>query len=289
MSDTPDTPSADAPAGEVHTVDHERTPPWPRWTEYLDVEALVPNPDNPKGHANKVIDESLDRFGYVEQVTIDERTGMLVAGHGRRERVLAAKTNGEEPPEGIVVTDDGVWLIPVGRGWSSANDDEALAYVVASNRTSEIGGWEKSLSAALAQVSTTSRSFEGIGYTADEFAALLPEQREPSSGELLARADVTIGDPVHKVNPLDQYRVGRHRLICADLMTEHHAWRRFLKDGVLFCPYPGPFIALGSAIPDDVTLLLVQPDPYIAGHVLDKWAAVYGDSEIEQLAAPVPA
>lgn len=112
-----------------------------RRTDYVPLDDLVPNPANPKGHDFETIDASVGRFGYVEPVVMDDRTGYLISGHGRRETLLAMRDRGESAPEGIGVQDDGTWLVPVSRGWASRTDTEATAALIALNRTTELGGW----------------------------------------------------------------------------------------------------------------------------------------------------
>lgn len=143
-----------------------------RWTEYMALESLLPNPANPKAHDNDLIDASIGRFGYVEPITLDERTGCLISGHGRRETLIAMRERGESVPEGVTVRDgDGAWLVPVARGWASRTDTEALAALVALNRTTEVGGWEeKALLDLLDQVTEMGGddALLGVGY--DEVA-----------------------------------------------------------------------------------------------------------------------
>lgn len=96
---------------------------------------------NPKDHDDDLIDASMGRFGFMEIPVLDERTGRLVAGHGRKGRVMAMRDAGAEPPEGVVVK-DGEWLLPVARGWASKDDDDAHAAGIALNRGAEAGGWK---------------------------------------------------------------------------------------------------------------------------------------------------
>lgn len=159
----------------------------PRWTEYVNVEELVPDPRNPKEHDHDTLDASLQRFGYTEPVMVDERTGTLVAGHGRRDLVLRARDAGAEPPNGVVVADDGRWMVPVARGWSSRDDDEALAYIVASNRLVERGGWaEELLVDALQVLESTDRMLDGVGYNAQEVEDMLAALTPPMTLEQMA-------------------------------------------------------------------------------------------------------
>lgn len=100
-------------------------------------------PVNPKSHHEASIEASITRFGYVEAITLDERTGRLVAGHGRLEDLRRREAAGEPPPDGITAHAKKGWLIPVQRGWASKDDAEAEAYLIASNRTTELGGWDE--------------------------------------------------------------------------------------------------------------------------------------------------
>lgn len=104
------------------------------------LDVLVPASRNPKGHAD-TIRTMIERFGYTTPIELDERTGRMVAGHGRLEKLVELKRdNAIEVPKGIVVDVDGEWKVPVLRGWASVDDDEAEAYLVGHNRSGE-GGW----------------------------------------------------------------------------------------------------------------------------------------------------
>lgn len=154
----------------------------PRWTAYMPVEAIARAAVNPKMHATSVIETSIDRFGFVEPMTLDERTGRLVAGHGRLDALLAADSDGETP-EGCVRGAGGELLAPVSRGWASRDDAEAEAYLIASNRTTEIGGWDpRALAPLLERVEATS-SLIGTGYTSTDLAALLERNAGPDAPE----------------------------------------------------------------------------------------------------------
>jgi hypothetical protein len=113
-----------------------------RRIEYVSVDSLVPADRNPKRHHLAGIASSMTRFGYTTPIEIDERTGKIVSGHGRVEALVQARQEGSEPPEGVQVDGKGRWLVPVTRGWSSRDDAEAMAYVVAANTLTEVGEWD---------------------------------------------------------------------------------------------------------------------------------------------------
>lgn len=110
--------------------------------KYLPLDGIIAADRNPKGHDIDGIDASMDRFGYMEPVLLDERTGRLVGGHGRIETLAAKRAAGEDPPEGIVIK-GGVWLVPVTHGWASRSDVDAEAALVALNHLTTKGGWDQ--------------------------------------------------------------------------------------------------------------------------------------------------
>jgi hypothetical protein len=106
---------------------------------------------------------------------------------------------GEDPPTGIRVDPLGDWLAPVTCGWSSANDQEAAAYLVADNRHTELGGWDNpELVDMLSGLNDYDPSLlDAAGYSAGELADMLklaePIDLDALGGEL--------GDP----DPVDMW------------------------------------------------------------------------------------
>lgn len=113
-----------------------------RRLEYQDLDTIEPAANNPKEHQINNVRASIDRFGYVAPMIVDDRTGRLVVGHGRLESLKARRDAGETPPEGIQTDDTGRWLAPVIHGWASRSDADAAAYLVLDNRQTELGGWD---------------------------------------------------------------------------------------------------------------------------------------------------
>jgi len=103
---------------------------------------------NPRQHDQDSIAKSVSRFGLVEVPVLDDRTGRLVAGHGRLADLARRKAAGDSPPAGVAAVDDD-WLVPVLRGWASTSDSEADGYLVASNEVGSRSVWEE---AGLAQI-----------------------------------------------------------------------------------------------------------------------------------------
>src|SRR5258706_13874230 len=80
--------------------------------EYLPLASLRPAPRNPKRHQIETVRASMGRFGYVSPMILNERTGRLVAGHGRLESLKKAKSEGKDPPSRVRVQGR-EWLVPV--------------------------------------------------------------------------------------------------------------------------------------------------------------------------------
>lgn len=69
-----------------------------RTIDYLPLDEIERATVNPKGHDKVGISASVERFGVVEILVVDERTGRLVSGHGRLDALLAAHAEGTPPP-----------------------------------------------------------------------------------------------------------------------------------------------------------------------------------------------
>lgn len=234
------------------------------------------HPENPKDHDIEGLTESFERFGFTVPILVDDRTGYIAAGHGRLETLETMRLALKEPPELVDVTADD-WMAPVIRGWSSKDDDELIAYVIADNRHTEKGGWINDKLTSLLERLEKGPGLAGTGYDGKDLKGMLDGIRDAaasvSDGSLLALADVTVGEPDHECQIGDVFRIGeRHVLVVADVMNGWRSWKPFLEGESIFVPYPGPYAALSERA-ELSPMVLVQPDPFLAGHLLDKFAA----------------
>jgi hypothetical protein len=148
----------------------------PRRLEYMDLEALQPHPDNPKAHDIPGIGKSMGKFGVVDPIVVDERTGLLISGHGRVESFRGLRDAGDTPPEGVTVAADGTWTVPVVRGWASKDDDEARAALVGLNQGTIAGGWvPDKLAMLLDDLAQNEDGLTGTFFTADDVDSLLAD------------------------------------------------------------------------------------------------------------------
>ncbi len=298
---------------------------------YLPVEEVVPAVRNPKGHADEAIVSSIRNFGFTEPILRDERTGRLVAGHGRlaalrrmEQRVkdgerltgpgMLDSDPGSDPrmarPRGVQLDPQGRWLAPVVHGWRSRNDEEAEAYIVASNRLVELGGWdERTLAEMLTSVAESDPGLlELTGYNADDLDDLIKnvtdwgdsgsdehddageagegdedeEEKARSDGSLLALADVSVDEPRHQVHRGEVWDVGPHVLFVLDPFTEWATYMPELQDeDDLLVWYPMPYAPLVERA-STRKFVMVQPDLYFAGHILDKYEAIAGAGSVSR-------
>jgi hypothetical protein len=99
---------------------------------------------NPKVHDIEAICDSIQRHGFKDALEYDsalnDGNGGIVAGNGRLEALLKLRDSGARAPRGIKATEEGDWLIPVQFGVSSQSESEGLAYLIANNNLSLMGG-----------------------------------------------------------------------------------------------------------------------------------------------------
>lgn len=266
----------------------------PRRLVYVNLSDLVPATRNARLHNLPDLLSKMERFGYLDPVIIDERTGRVVGGHGRMETLQEAKEAGLDAPEGVVVT-KGDWQVPTVQGWASRDDFEADAANLALNPSPNDPGYDPTILAEILGELAEVDALEGTGHDADDLQALLASieesteatkadgtPRETGTGGMLRLVDVTFGEPDHEVHHGEVWTLGRHRLVIAQLNTEHALWRDFLVDDVMFAPYPDPYITTTTAAKHQ--LLLVQPNVFLAGHLLDKHASAYPKDKIVRVA-----
>lgn len=98
-----------------------------RRIEYMRLDSIMGAEANPKLHAEDALDQSITRFGAAEVPLLDERTGRLVAGHGRIDAFRRLAASGAAAPNGVRVDPDGAWQVPIVRGWASKDDAEGKA------------------------------------------------------------------------------------------------------------------------------------------------------------------
>jgi ParB-like chromosome segregation protein Spo0J len=180
--------------------------------EQWPIENLVPYAKNSRTHSEEQVAQiaaSIREWGFTTAVLVDE-SGSIIAGHGR---VMAARKLGMASLPVMVAT-----------GWTDA---QKRAYVIADNKLALNAGWDNELLALeFSELQGMDFDLDLTGFTADEIAALMPEEIEPGKTDEDAVPEV----PVNPVTVLgDVWILGKHRLMCGD-STSIDAIDRLLAD-----------------------------------------------------------
>lgn len=240
------------------------------------IDSIRPWPENPRRGDIDAVARSLSKFGQQKPIVVHARPPDIPVVIAGNHTWHAAK---KLEAEGIAATA------------FTGTVEEANAYALADNRTSEMGTIDPELLLAITDqlpddlLRAASYEESDLDLMRQLAAGDAVDGSTPSDGSLLSLADVAVGPPAHVVKPGDIYRIGGHVLIVADIMTEWPLWSKWLTEGALFVPYPGPYAAL-SVKAENIPLLMVQPDLFLAGHLLDKYAAMKGEDSIEKVPAP---
>lgn len=179
--------------------------------EYRSLSSLKVAIRNPKRHQIDLVRQSMNRFGYVAPMIMDDRTGRLVAGHGRLESLLKAKKESKEPPFRVRVEGDD-WYVPVIRGVNFKNDREAEAYLLADNQTTILGAWDD---AELKQI------IDELGQL-DELTGTGFEERFQEQFAIASDDPTPLIDRAAELQKKWQtaqgqlWAIGPHRLLCGD-------------------------------------------------------------------------
>lgn len=211
-----------------------------RHLDYLPLDGIVRAARNPKAHDSQGIRRSLVRFGFTSPLLLDERTGRLVAGHGRLDVLIVLREQGDPPPSGVRVGADGEWLAPVMRGWSSRDDAHANAYLIADNRLTELGGWDSPLLLeVLADASAIDGLLEATGFTAADLERLIAEAGPEALAEPDDVPDV-MDDGPWTCEVGDVWALGPHRLVVGDI-TDAERWEALMAgDGPIGAVWTDP-------------------------------------------------
>lgn len=257
------------------------TEPWP-------IGDLLPYARNARTHSDKQVAglaALIQEFGWTMPILADE-DGEVIAGHGR---ILAAHLLGlTEVP------------VATAKGWT---EEQKRAYRIADNRLAEMSSWDEDLlKIEIGELQDLGADLTLTGFDLTSIEKLLAPPQQPigdadleeaegggegdgeQRGELLSRMSITIADPKHQPETGAHYLLGgRHHLFVAGVMRDWPVWSGALSEGAIFCPYPGPFALFGS-VPEKHPLVMVQPDTYIAGHILDRFAEAFGADSVRKVA-----
>lgn len=242
----------------------------------VDIDSLNPYPGNPRRGDIDAIAHSIEANGVYKPIVVQKDTNYILAGNHTWQ---AAKKLGHSQIDVV---------------WAEVDEATALRILLVDNASNDKATYDwPELKLMLDDLDDLS----GTGYTAadleditaktlEELAALDEadgdDDRAATTGELLDLVDVSVGEPQHKVKQGEVWKLGHHTLVVAKVMDEHHLWRSYLTDEVKFAPYPEPYFTTTDVARDNA-LLLIQPNPYLAGHLLDKHSSAFGADTVKKV------
>lgn len=231
---------------------------------------LQPHPENPNVANVAILEESLDSHGFYGALIVQESTGFVLAGN---HRLAALKAKGAEKVPVLVLDVD---------------DEEALRILRVDNESTRQGSNNQArLRVILERLSETGRGLLGTGHTKKGLESLIQQMEKEKSGNgsdasRLAQANVDIREPKFLPEEGSVWEIdGLHILAVMDVMTGHEGWSKFIhgRNDSIFLPYPGPFAAV-SEVAGEYRLVMIQPDTYIAGHILEQFENQMGEGKI---------
>ena len=141
-------------------------------SQHVPLDRLLPDSRNPKQHDPENIKRLVSRIqavGFTSPVLVDEKTGILCAGHRRRLALHWLRENSFPEPDGI----EPGWLVPARVG--SWTELQALQVLVGDNEDpAEISFDQTNLTALLAELDQHG-GLEGAGYDAARLDELIGE------------------------------------------------------------------------------------------------------------------
>lgn len=178
-----------------------------QYMEMVDPATLMPNPRNPNRHPKRQIEllaKIIKTQGWRQPVTVSNRSGFIVRGHGRLEAALLIGCK-----------------VPVERQ-DYASEAEEWADLVADNRIAELASIDNDeLAKLLAELDGLDMDMELTGYAGKALDNLLADIRihkVREDGFDPASAAASIKEPISKRG--DIWLLGRHRLMCGDTTVE---------------------------------------------------------------------
>ena len=157
---------------------------------------LKPYANNAKIHGEDQLEKlraSIREFGFISPCLIDGEKN-IIAGHGR---VMAAEQLGMKKVPCVYV--------------EGLTEEQRRAYILADNRLTELGGWDKDLvSLELEELRDTGYDITLTGFDIDDIIFEDVEDLDMS----LEEAEEY--ETTARVSKGEIYQLGRHRLMCGD-------------------------------------------------------------------------
>ena len=166
--------------------------------EYVPLGKLVRWPRNPKRHASEKLEKSFSRFGFTNPIIVDEKSGRIVAGHGRIDTIQKMKVLGLAPPDRVIKKNKD-WLLPIVRGVRFNNDKEAEAYLIADNQLTMAEGFDNELLGNM--MATFSKELLNVIGMNEDVIKNIQSQGDGANGKTGRLVDPDTGKPMDAKGP----------------------------------------------------------------------------------------
>lgn len=256
----------------------------------LPIAELHNHPENPRVGDVDRLAESLERFGQYRAIVAQQDGTILAGNHTYRAAVKLGWTHVAATRGTFTEAEADALLIADNRHSDlSTNDDPALLAIL-KRHEAEWDTWLAGTGFDVTDVSQVEAEVAALGLpdldgTAPDDPDADPGQADAGEerGSKLAIVDVTIDEPKTLLERGAQVRLGHHWLHVESVYTGWSRYSRHLIGDAILVPYPTPTVPLAERA-QRVPLVLVQPDPYLAGHLVDKYVSVFGADQVEVVA-----
>jgi DNA modification methylase len=161
------------------------------------IDSVELHPRNPRLGDVAAVAASLARFRQVKPIVVQRSTGYVIAGN----HVLRAALS--------------LGWTEIAANVQDLDDADAMALMLADNRTADLGGYDDTMLAAILAEQQAEDNLAATGYDTDDVAALLAEAGIIDERDLDAAPDLPAEAEVY-VRRGEVFALGRHRLLCGD-------------------------------------------------------------------------
>jgi site-specific DNA-methyltransferase (adenine-specific) len=161
------------------------------------IDSVELHPRNPRLGDVAAVAASLARFRQVKPIVVQRSTRYVIAGN----HVLRAALS--------------LGWTEIAANVQDLDDADAMALMLADNRTADLGGYDDVLLAAILAEQQAEDNLAATGYDADAVAALLAQAGIVEERDLDAAPDLPADAELY-VERGQTWALGRHRLMCGD-------------------------------------------------------------------------
>jgi DNA modification methylase len=161
------------------------------------IDSVELHPRNPRLGAVAAVAASLARFRQVKPIVVQRSTGYVIAGN----HVLRAALS--------------LGWTEIAANVQDLDDADAMALMLADNRTADLGGYDDTLLAAILAELQAEDNLAATGYDADDVAALIAQAGIIEERDLDAAPDLPAEAELY-VKRGQTWTLGRHTLMCGD-------------------------------------------------------------------------